>query len=120
MHRVVEWSSRPTCRAARWSSASSDLGSSLVRLAAPLEFRAIAAIHVDGAGAEADVRAAAEVVLDAMAGDPDAQFVVDSAEDHELEWYDVTEIDQLLPDVDASSSRDSRAPRRCVGALGWP
>jgi hypothetical protein len=36
-------------------------------------------------------------VLDAVAGDPDAQFVVDSAEDHELEWYDVTEIDQLLP-----------------------
>ena len=78
-------------------SASSELGSSLVRLTAPLEFRAIAAIHIDGAGAEADVRAAAEVVLDAIAGDPDAQFVVDGAEDHELEWYDVTEIDQLLP-----------------------
>jgi hypothetical protein len=78
------------------ASASSDLGSSLVRLTVPLEFRAIAAIHVDGASAEADIRAAAEVVLDAMAGDPDAQFVVDSAEDHELEWYDVTEIDQLL------------------------
>lgn len=78
-------------------SASSELGSSLVGLTAPLEFRAIAAIHVDGAGAEADVRAAAEVVLDAIAGDPEAQFVVDGAEDHELEWYDVTEIDQLLP-----------------------
>ncbi|HZD97427.1 MAG TPA: hypothetical protein VE132_04610 [Micromonosporaceae bacterium] len=78
------------------ASASSDLGSSLVRLTVPLEFRAIAAIHVDGGSAEADVRAAAEVVLNAVAGDPDAQFIVDSAEDHELEWYDVTEIDQLL------------------------
>jgi hypothetical protein len=78
------------------ATTSSDLGSSLVRLTVPLEFRAVAAIHVDGASAEADVRAAAEVVLNAVAGDPDAQFIVDSAEDHELEWYDVTEIDQLL------------------------
>ena len=77
-------------------SSSSDLGSSLVRLTTPLEFRSVAAIHVDGAGAESDVRAAAAVVLGALAGDPDAQFVMDSAEDHELEWYDVTEIDQLL------------------------
>jgi hypothetical protein len=78
------------------ASASSELGSSLVRLAAPLEFAAVAAVHVDGASAEADVSAAADVVADALAGDPDAQFVVDSAEDHELEWYDVTEVDLLL------------------------
>ena len=32
----------------------------------------------------------------ALAGDPDAQFTVDGAEDHELEWYDVTELDLLL------------------------
>ena len=55
-------------------------------------FGAIAAIHVDGASAEADVAAAADVVEEALAGDPDAQFTVDSAEDHSLEWYDVTEI----------------------------
>lgn len=78
------------------ASASSDLGSSRVRLTAPLEFGAVAAIHVDGLAAETDVGAAAEIVLSAIAGDPDGQFVVDSAEDHELEWYDVTEIDQLL------------------------
>ena len=40
--------------------------------------------------------AAAEVVAEALAGDPDAQFTVDGAEDHELEWYDVTELDLLL------------------------
>ncbi len=74
----------------------SDLGSSLVRLSLPLSFSAVAAIHIDGPGAEDDVRAAAGVVEEALAGDPDAQFVVDSAEDHELEWYDVTEIDLLL------------------------
>jgi hypothetical protein len=73
-----------------------ELGSSLVRLAIPLSLAAIAAIHVDGASAEEDVTAAAAVVEEAIAGDPDAQFTVDGAEDHELEWYDVTEIDQLL------------------------
>jgi hypothetical protein len=73
-----------------------DLGSSLVRLAAPLAFGAIAAIHVDGTAAEADIAAAAAVVEEALAGDPDAQFTVDSAEDHSLEWFDVTEVESLL------------------------
>ncbi len=58
-----------------------------------MPFGAIAAIHVDGASAEDDVSAAADVVEEALAGDPDAQFTVDGAEDHSLEWYDVTEID---------------------------
>lgn len=78
------------------ANASAELGSSAVRLTMPLDFRAVAAVHVDGASAETDVSAAAEVVETALAGDPDAQFVVDGAEDHELEWYDVSEIDQLL------------------------
>jgi hypothetical protein len=29
-------------------------------------------------------------------GDDDAQFTVDGAEDHELEWYDVSELEHLL------------------------
>jgi hypothetical protein len=36
------------------------------------------------------------VVEEAVAGDPDAQFTVDGAEDHELAWYDVSEIDHLI------------------------
>src|SRR5215813_9339956 len=56
------------------SHLSSELGSSAVRLAAEIELGAIAAVHVDGTGAEADVAAAANVVLEASAGDPDAQF----------------------------------------------
>ena len=43
-----------------------------------------------------DVAAAADVVEEALAGDPDAQFTVDGAEDHELEWYDVSELDGLV------------------------
>ncbi|WP_406037661.1 hypothetical protein OG799_23560 [Micromonospora sp. NBC_00898] len=76
-----------------------ELGSSLVRLAGPLPVSVVAAIHVDGAEAVEDVAAAAEVVAEAQAGDPDAQFTVDGAEDHELEWYDVTELDLLLRSV---------------------
>jgi hypothetical protein len=72
-----------------------DLGSSLVELAAAVPLAAVAAIHVDGADAELDVAAAADVVEEAAAGDPDAQFTVDGAEDHELEWYDPSELDRL-------------------------
>jgi hypothetical protein len=79
-----------------FTSGGVDLGSSLVRLTAPIALAAVAAIHVDGAGAVDDVTAAADVVGAAFAGDPDAQFTVDGAEDHELEWYDVSEIAQLL------------------------
>jgi hypothetical protein len=73
-----------------------ELGSSAVRLAAPVPLGTVAAIHVDDTDAEADVEAAAEVVDEALAGDPDAQFTVDGAEDHELAWYAPSELDELL------------------------
>jgi hypothetical protein len=72
-----------------------DLGSSEIHLAAAVPLSAVVAVHVDSPGAESDVAAAAEVVEEAVAGDPDAQFAVDSAEDHQLEWYDVSELDRL-------------------------
>lgn len=72
-----------------------ELGSSTVRLGEPVAIGAVAAIHVDSADAADDIAAAATVVAEALAGDPDAQFTVDSAEDHELEWYDVSELDLL-------------------------
>ncbi|MEU9134367.1 hypothetical protein AB0D33_00090 [Streptomyces sp. NPDC048404] len=55
-----------------------------------------AAVHVDAADAEADVRAAAAALGAADAGDDDAQFVVDGAEDHELLWFATQEIPGLL------------------------
>jgi Family of unknown function (DUF6912) len=73
-----------------------DLGSSLIWVLGAVPLAAVAAIHVDGADAEPDVAAAADVVDQAAAGDPDAQFTVDSAEDHELEWFDPTELGQLV------------------------
>ena len=77
-----------------------ELGSSTVALADVVPVGAVAALHADGADAVADVAAAADVVAEAAAGDPDAQFTVDGAEDHELEWYDVTELDLLLRATD--------------------
>ncbi|MEN3309966.1 MAG: hypothetical protein V7603_6168 [Micromonosporaceae bacterium] len=75
-----------------------ELGSSAVRLAAAVPIDAVAAIHVDAPDAEDDVAAAADVVEEAVAGDPDAQFTVDGAEDHELAWYDVSELGHIVPD----------------------
>ena len=80
----------------RFATGDGDLGSSIVRLAGPVPLSAVAAIHVDAVEAEADVAAAAEVIEEALAGDPDAQFTVDGAEDHELAWYAVSELDDLV------------------------
>jgi hypothetical protein len=55
-----------------------------------------AAVHADSAEAEQDVAAAAAALAAADAGDDDAQFVVDGAEDHELLWYATQEIPNLV------------------------
>jgi hypothetical protein len=75
---------------------SHDLGSSAVRLSGALPRTALAAFHVDDTDAEPVVADAAEVVELATAGDPDAQFTVDAAEDHELLWFAPEEIEQLI------------------------
>jgi uncharacterized protein DUF6912 len=72
------------------------LGSSSVRVEPRVLLSAVVAVHVDGGSAEDDVAAAAEVVAAAAAGDDDAQFTVDGAQDHELEWYDVSELGLLF------------------------
>ncbi|WP_445524271.1 DUF6912 family protein [Streptomyces cyslabdanicus] len=67
-----------------------------VRVAGPVRLAKAAAVHVDAGDAEADVTAAAEALGAADAGDDDAQFVVDGAEDHELLWYATQEITNLV------------------------
>jgi hypothetical protein len=91
--RVVVSADLPVAAVTR---ADRELGSSEVRLAGPVPLGAVAAIHVDGVEAVEDVAAAAAVLEEALAGDPDAQFTVDGAEDHELAWYDVSELELLL------------------------
>ncbi|MGW1728875.1 DUF6912 family protein [Streptomyces sp. NPDC002306] len=67
-----------------------------VRIAGAVALRKAAAVHVDAGDAETDVTAAAEALPAADAGDDDAQFVVDGAEDHELLWYATQEIPNLV------------------------
>lgn len=76
--------------------ATGELGDSGVRLTGEVPLSAVAAIHVDTEEAEQDVLQAAAVVHMAVLGDEDAQFTVDGAEDHELSWYDPSELDQLV------------------------
>jgi hypothetical protein len=72
------------------------LGDSSVRLRTAVPLSAVAAVHVDDAAAEEAIGRAAEAAAAALAGDEDAQFVVDGAEDYDLAWYDVSELDQLV------------------------
>jgi hypothetical protein len=61
-----------------------------------LSVDSVASVHVDEVDAQADVTAAIEALGAAAEGDDDAQFTVDSAEGHDLLWYDVTELDDVL------------------------
>ncbi|MFK4148137.1 DUF6912 family protein [Streptomyces sp. NPDC004065] len=67
-----------------------------VRVTGTVALSRAAAVHVDSGDAEADVTAAAQALGAADAGDDDAQFVVDGAEDHELLWYATQEIPNLV------------------------
>ncbi len=73
-----------------------DLDDAAVAVAGPVPLSAVAAVHVDLAEAEDAVRAAAAVVDAADLGDPDAEFTLGSAEDHEMAWYATQEIAFLL------------------------
>ncbi|MGW6746084.1 DUF6912 family protein [Streptomyces sp. NPDC055025] len=67
-----------------------------VRIASAIALTRAAAVHVDSDEAEEDVSAAAAALGAADHGDDDAQFTVDGAEDHELLWYGVQEIPNLI------------------------
>lgn len=69
---------------------------SAVELGAPVPLRAVVSAHCDEDGAEDAVRAAAEALPAARAGDEDAALVVDTAEDGDLLWYDAAELRDLV------------------------
>ena len=73
-----------------------DLDNAVVRLSGPVPMKKVAAVHVDSPEAEEAVRAASEVIDEADLGDPDADFVLGEAEDHELAWYAPQEVPFLL------------------------
>lgn len=67
-----------------------------VRIASAVRLAKAAAVHVDADDADTDVAAAAAALGAADHGDDDAQFTVDGAEDHELLWFGVQEIPDLI------------------------
>ncbi|MCX5343195.1 DUF6912 family protein [Streptomyces atratus] len=67
-----------------------------VRIASSVALTEAAAVHVDADDAEKDVTAAAAALGAADLGDDDAQFTVDGAEDHELLWFGIQEIPNLI------------------------
>ncbi|RMI35769.1 DUF6912 family protein [Nocardia stercoris] len=73
-----------------------DLDDAVVRLSAPITFRQLASVHVDLADAEPAVAKAVDVIDEADLGDPDAEFVLGDAEDHQLAWYAPQELAFLL------------------------
>lgn len=73
-----------------------DLDTAVVRLTGPVPLKVVAAVHLDTGEAEKAVRAAAEVIDAADLGDPDAEFTLGDAEDHELAWYAPQELPFVL------------------------
>ncbi len=71
-------------------------GMSAVTLAGAVPLTDVVSVHVDDDDATPDVAAAVDALAAADTGDDDAQFTVDSADGHDLLWYDVTEIKELL------------------------
>ncbi|MFN8079521.1 MAG: hypothetical protein U0Q19_08140 [Kineosporiaceae bacterium] len=71
---------------------------SAVRIGCPVRLSAVVSVHLDEDAPQ--VRRAVAAALAALpaadAGDDDAAFVVDEARAHELLWYDVTEIVDLI------------------------
>ncbi len=73
-----------------------DLDDGAVRITGGVPMERIASVHVDAEDAVHAVRQAAAAVDAADMGDLDAEFLVGEAEDHELAWYDPSEVAFLV------------------------
>jgi hypothetical protein len=73
-----------------------DLDDAVVRIGAPVTTEDVVAAFVDNPAAEAQVKAAVEVIDAADLGDEDAELTVGDAQDHDLAWYGVQELPFLL------------------------
>ncbi|MFC7341071.1 DUF6912 family protein [Saccharopolyspora griseoalba] len=73
-----------------------ELDHAVVKVTGQVNWRQIAAVHVDASEAEDAVRGAAEVIDAADLGDQDAELALGDAEDHELAWFAPQEVPFLL------------------------
>jgi hypothetical protein len=94
--RVVIAADVPDTALVALSSPIDEGSRAVVRVSGATPMHRFASVHVDGDDAVDDVRAALGAVPDADAGDEDAQFLLDSVEDHELLWYAAQEIPDLV------------------------
>ena len=75
---------------------SVELGDARLELQVVIPWTAVAAVHLDAAGAAAVVGKAADLWDAAQNGDDDALFALDSCEGEDLLWYATQEIPDLL------------------------
>lgn len=73
-----------------------DLDDAVVRIEGPVTLDQVTAAYVDNAAAEPAVQAAVAVIDDADLGDEDAELTVGDAQDHDLAWYDRSELPFLI------------------------
>ena len=93
--RVVVASDIPDARGAV-PPAAADVEPGVIKITGPVRLVDVAALHVDEAGAQESVTAAARSLPAAAEGDADALFTVDGAEDFDLLWYAAQELGDLL------------------------
>jgi hypothetical protein len=67
----------------------------VVEITAPVPLDRVVSGHIDDPVAMDDVASAVAALDGADAGDQDAQFVVDGAEGHELQWFATQELPYL-------------------------
>jgi hypothetical protein len=95
LRRVVVAADVPEARV-RAASVEDDRGPGVIDLTGVVRLIDIASLHVDDAGAQEYVLAAARAVHAADKGDADASFAVDAVEDYDLLWYATQEIRDLV------------------------
>jgi len=91
--RVVIVSDLPDARVA---AEKGDSEPGVIKITGSVRLIDIAALHVDEAGAQESVSAAASALSAAAEGDADALFTVDAVEDYDLLWYGAQELGDLL------------------------
>ncbi|HPY23724.1 MAG TPA: hypothetical protein PLK19_05320 [Mycobacterium sp.] len=73
-----------------------DLDDAVVRIEGRVALDQVTAAYVDNAAAEPAVQAAIAVIDEADLGDEDAELTVGDAQDHDLAWYDRSELPFLI------------------------
>ena len=73
-----------------------DLDDAVVRIDGRVALDQVVAAYVDNVAAEPAVQAAIAVIDEADLGDEDAELTVGDAQDHDLAWYDRSELPFLI------------------------